>query len=101
MKKIMSRIAVIGCGVIGLSTAIEIQKEIQQSEITIFTEELSPNTTGDVSAGFWTPYLLQNTPIDDVMYVQILIFIYAFLKKIFFFAFLRGLFNLEVVTLDF
>lgn len=63
----MCRIAVIGCGVIGLSTALEIQNEIKGAKITVFTEKLSPNTTGDVSAGLWEPYLLENTPIEDVM----------------------------------
>lgn len=63
----MSRIAIIGGGVIGLTTAIQIQKEISDVYITLFTEKLSPYTTGDVSAGLWTPYLLENTPLEDVM----------------------------------
>lgn len=65
----MRRIAIIGCGVIGLTTALEIQREINNVKVTIFTENLSPNTTADVSAGLWSPYLLQNTPPESITYV--------------------------------
>lgn len=62
----MSRVAVIGAGVIGLSTAVNIQKRLPWLHVTLITDELSPNTTGDGSAGLWEPYLLQNTPADDI-----------------------------------
>lgn len=65
----MSKIAIIGGGVIGLSTAVEIQRDVKSADIIIFAEKLSPNTTGDVSAGLWSPYLLQKTPSQDIMYV--------------------------------
>lgn len=53
---------------IGLSTAVQLQEKFgSQVDVTIVTEVLSPNTTGDVSAGLWTPYLLSKTPMDKVM----------------------------------
>lgn len=68
----MYNIAIIGGGVIGLTTAIAIQDKFKfLSKITIYTETRSPYTTGDVSAGLWGPYLLQETNIKSIMYVQI------------------------------
>nr|XP_022907853.1 D-aspartate oxidase-like [Onthophagus taurus] len=62
------KIAVIGAGVIGLTTALKIQKEFGENiDVTIYTADKSPNTTGDVSAGLWTPYLLQDTPEDKII----------------------------------
>lgn len=59
-------IAVIGGGVVGVTTSLQLQKDIKNSRVTIFAEKWSPNTTGDVSAGFWTPYLLEDTPQSDI-----------------------------------
>lgn len=64
----MHKIAVIGCGVIGLTSALEIQKKLGPfAQITIFSEQLSPHTTGDVAAGLWMPYLVQNTPEKQIV----------------------------------
>ncbi|XP_017783561.1 PREDICTED: D-aspartate oxidase [Nicrophorus vespilloides] len=64
----MLKVAVVGAGVIGLTTALEVQKKLgHRVAVTIYTSDVSPNTTGDVSAGLWTPYLLQETPETDVM----------------------------------
>ncbi|EEZ98651.1 D-aspartate oxidase [Tribolium castaneum] len=63
----MLSVAVIGAGVIGLPTALAIQEELgPKAEVIIFTDKLSPHTTGDVSAGLWSPYLLQNTPVQQL-----------------------------------
>lgn len=57
------KIAVIGAGVCGTTAAYRLQEQFGKSvSITIFAEELSPNTTGDISAGLWTPSDLTNTP---------------------------------------
>lgn len=53
------RINIIGAGIIGLTTACTILKEYSNNEnlqLTIISEDFSPNTTGDVSGGFWEPY---------------------------------------------
>lgn len=64
----MSKVAVIGAGVIGLTTAVAIQERLGPTvSVTIFTENVSPNTTGDVSAGLWTPYLMKDTPEEQIM----------------------------------
>lgn len=56
------KVAVVGAGVIGMTTALQVQKTINNVAVTLVTDKTSPNTTGDVSAGLWMPYLLQDTP---------------------------------------
>lgn len=64
----MYKIAVVGAGVIGLTTAVTVQEKLgSAAAVTIFTENVSPNTTGDVSAGLWTPYLMQDTNPEDIV----------------------------------
>lgn len=64
----MSKIAVIGAGVIGLATAVAIQEKLGSNvAVSIFAENVSPNTTGDLSAGLWTPYLMKDTPKDKLV----------------------------------
>lgn len=60
------KIAVIGAGIIGLSSAVAVAEKYRDDfsavDVTLFAETVSPNTTGDGSAGFICPYLLGNTP---------------------------------------
>jgi len=58
----MRKICVVGAGVIGLSCAIRLQDELKDIDITIISEEFSPNTTGDGSAGWIRPFLSGDTP---------------------------------------
>jgi glycine/D-amino acid oxidase-like deaminating enzyme len=53
---------VIGAGVIGLSSACRVQDELPNVDVTVISDEFSPNTTGDGSAGFWRPYYVEGTP---------------------------------------
>jgi len=53
------RVIIIGGGIIGLTTACTLLKEyasIENLQLTIISETFSPETTGDISAGFWEPY---------------------------------------------
>jgi D-amino-acid oxidase len=45
--------AVIGCGVIGLSTATLMQKK--GFEVTIYAKDLPPETTSNIAGGLWSP----------------------------------------------
>nr|CAH7746604.1 unnamed protein product [Callosobruchus chinensis] len=57
-----SKIAVVGCGAIGITTALEIQDQLRNGvQVTIFSKDFSPNLTSDVAAGLWEPYLLEMT----------------------------------------
>lgn len=56
------KIAIIGAGVCGATVAFRLQEQFGQSvSITIFYDAISPNTTGDIAAGLWSPYNLGNT----------------------------------------
>lgn len=60
-------IAVIGAGVIGVSSAIAIQEAFPKSRVTIFADVFTPETIGDGSAGLWGPFILGDTPMSDFM----------------------------------
>ncbi len=47
-------VLVIGCGVVGLSSAIRLLEAGDQ--VTIWASELPPNTTSNVAAAIWGPY---------------------------------------------
>ncbi|XP_075754905.1 D-amino-acid oxidase isoform X3 [Pelodiscus sinensis] len=55
------RVAVIGAGVIGLSTALcicdQYHSVIQPLEIEVYADRYTPLTTSDGAAGLWQPYL--------------------------------------------
>ncbi|XP_011180438.2 D-aspartate oxidase-like [Zeugodacus cucurbitae] len=64
------RIAVIGGGVNGISSAVQILEYLKSTgspaDVTVLSEAFSPNTTGDGSAGLWGPFLLSGTPTARV-----------------------------------
>lgn len=64
----MYSVAVVGAGVVGLTTAYILQEKLGNAlNISIFAENVSPNTTGDVAAGVLAPYVWDNMCVDDVM----------------------------------
>ena len=54
------RIGVLGAGIIGLTSAIRLKEKYPDAKITVYASNFSPNTTSDVSAGFWEPYCLSS-----------------------------------------
>lgn len=48
------RVAVLGCGAVGLATARLLQDAGFQ--VTIYTKDLPPNTTSNIAGGQWYPY---------------------------------------------
>ncbi|OTF71410.1 hypothetical protein BLA29_009372, partial [Euroglyphus maynei] len=65
MKKL--KIAIIGGGIIGVTTGLAIQQHLDDhiEMITIFSDQWTPNTTGDVSAGLIYPYFAApDTPVE-------------------------------------
>jgi D-amino-acid oxidase len=65
----MKRVIVIGAGVNGLSSAVKIAEHFyrQNLQVILVSEDVSPNTTGDISAGLWGPYLIGDTPEDKIV----------------------------------
>jgi glycine/D-amino acid oxidase-like deaminating enzyme len=49
---------VIGCGVVGLSTAILMQRNGWQ--VTIYAESVPPHTTSNIAGGFWSPHAVSD-----------------------------------------
>lgn len=61
-------VCVVGGGVIGLSTAYVILTQRDDVDVTVIADKFSPDTTGDVSAGFWCPFKSGNTPAHLMRY---------------------------------
>ncbi|KAL0127821.1 hypothetical protein PUN28_003215 [Cardiocondyla obscurior] len=61
------RVAVVGAGVIGVTSAFAVKSAFPSYDVKIFANEFSPNTTGDGSAGLWSPYLLGDTSAEDII----------------------------------
>lgn len=53
------KVAVVGCGVAGLTSAIRLLE--QGFEVTILARETPPQTTSDVAAAFWAPTILMSS----------------------------------------
>ena len=65
------RIAVVGAGVIGLSSTLHLIANLEKDHIRhvvdVYASEFSPNTTSDGAPGFWKPRLCgSKTPVEKV-----------------------------------
>ncbi len=60
--------AVIGCGVVGLSTAILMQR--QGWQVTIYSREVPPHTTSNIAGGFWSPHAVSDPGRTSAQYDQ-------------------------------
>ncbi|XP_065487484.1 D-aspartate oxidase isoform X2 [Caloenas nicobarica] len=58
------KVAVVGAGVVGLSTALCIAETCPSCSVTVLSDQFSPNTTSDVAAGMLIPHTYPGTPID-------------------------------------
>ncbi|XP_058117221.1 D-amino-acid oxidase-like [Anopheles ziemanni] len=64
----MKQIVVIGAGVNGLSVAVQLaERYYNLANVTLISDEVSPNTTGDGSAGLWGPYYCGKTPDHKIV----------------------------------
>ncbi|XP_046831425.1 D-aspartate oxidase isoform X2 [Vespa crabro] len=61
------RVAIVGAGVIGMTSGLALKKNFPEYQVTIFSTVFTPNTTGDGSAGLWTPFLLGDTPQENIL----------------------------------
>lgn len=59
-------IAVVGAGVIGLTTAIELKKELRNSNVTIFADKFTTETTSHVAAGLFRPGTSFCGPTEEI-----------------------------------
>lgn len=56
----MSQICVLGAGIAGLETAIEIQRIEPRAKVSLLADEFSPNITSAVAGGHWLPAFLSD-----------------------------------------
>ena len=60
------RVAVVGAGPIGLSTAVNIIEQVPGVDVSVIADKFSPHTTGDCAAGMVVPHALGSTPVELV-----------------------------------
>ena len=65
----MRRIFVVVAGVCGMSAAVQLAENFrgQNVQVTVVSEKFTPNTTSDLVAGLWGPYLMNDTPEQKVV----------------------------------
>ena len=56
------KIAVLGAGIVGTSSAVRLKKAFPQAELHLIASNFSPETTSDGAGGHLQPHLVQNTP---------------------------------------
>ncbi|NXK85651.1 OXDA oxidase, partial [Formicarius rufipectus] len=66
------RVAVIGAGVMGLSSALCIHEQFQgllpELELQLYADRFTPHTTSDGAAGLWQPYLSDGGDIRETLW---------------------------------
>uniref|UniRef100_A0A8B9NRV1 D-amino acid oxidase n=1 Tax=Apteryx owenii TaxID=8824 RepID=A0A8B9NRV1_APTOW len=66
------RVAVIGAGVMGLSTALCIHEQyhalVPALELAVYADRYTPHTTSDGAAGLWQPYLHDNGDLRETLW---------------------------------
>ena len=62
------KVAIIGAGICGVSSAICLHDADPSLDLTIIADRFSPYLTSDVAAGFWDPLFVRNTPVEKQRY---------------------------------
>ncbi|XP_075625907.1 D-amino-acid oxidase isoform X2 [Balearica regulorum gibbericeps] len=66
------RVAIIGAGVIGLSTALCIHEQyhslVPSLEMEVYADRYTPRTTSDGAAGLWQPYLSDHGNLQETLW---------------------------------
>ncbi|XP_045400133.1 D-aspartate oxidase isoform X1 [Lemur catta] len=58
-----ARVAVVGAGLMGLSTAVCVSRLAPPCSVTVISDKFTPDTTSDVAAGMLIPHAYPDTPI--------------------------------------
>ncbi|XP_065595348.1 D-amino-acid oxidase isoform X1 [Cyrtonyx montezumae] len=63
------RVAVIGAGVIGLSTALCIHERFHAGlQLEVYADRFTPHTTSDGAAGLWQPYVSDHGNLQETLW---------------------------------
>lgn len=57
---------IVGAGVVGLTTALELQAEYSNAKITILSDKFLKDTTSDVAAGIFRPGTSFSGPTQEI-----------------------------------
>lgn len=60
------KFCVLGAGVVGLTTALELQKDFPDAQVTVVADKFGKDTTSDVAAGFFRPAPSFAGPSDEI-----------------------------------
>jgi D-amino-acid oxidase len=65
-------LAVLGCGVNGLSTARLLQRRFQDGPgtVTIYAKDLPPETTSNIAGGFWSPTSVYDPEVASTKFTE-------------------------------
>lgn len=66
------RFAVLGCGVIGLSTARLLQRRLQGEggSVTIYAKDLPPQTTSNIAGAWWSPTSVYDSQMTSAKFME-------------------------------
>ena len=66
------RFAVLGCGVIGLSTARLLQRRLQGEgvTVTIYAKDLPPQTTSNIAGAWWSPTSVYESDVASAKFLE-------------------------------
>ena len=65
----VNHLAVLGCGVNGLSTARTLQRRFSGT-VTVYAKDLPPNTTSNIAGGFWSPTSLYDPQVASIKFTE-------------------------------
>ena len=71
-RKSPLRFAVLGCGVIGLSTARLLQRRLQGegASVTIYARDLPPQTTSNIAGAWWSPTSVYESDMVSAKFLE-------------------------------
>ena len=69
-------IAIIGGGIIGTSTALNLIRKYPEYNITLIAQTFTPQTTSDGAAGHWEPFCMSGSLEDVIKYFYFILIFY-------------------------
>lgn len=74
----MARIAVVGAGAVGLSTAVQIQDLLPYAKMTLIADKFTSETTSNGAAGIFNPTLAKTPGVPLPLLKSVLIYFQFF-----------------------
>ncbi|ETN65917.1 d-amino acid oxidase [Anopheles darlingi] len=59
-------VCVVGAGVVGLTTALELQSELRNANVTVLADRFEQDTCSDVAAGLFRPGTSFSGPTEEI-----------------------------------